>query len=510
MKNKWLIIPYSMTHFLVDFACALFMYHYAFQSTNGYIFMILYNFCAFALQMPFGLLVDKWNRNAICAAAGCLLVAAAFISRPFLTGAVIILGIGNAFFHVGAGTDVLNSSTKKASLLGIFVSPGAFGIYFGTMLGTKDFMMLHIYPLILLAAAAVILVMDYMSTHSFRSNNVKVSFATAADNKAILAIFCFFLVVLLRSFMGMRKFSWGGEAHWGVYLICAVVFGKALGGIFADLIGYKKVAFFSLALSGVCFAGSSIPVLGVLGILFFNMTMPITLWAIAKILEGCKGFSFGLLTVALFFGILPGCYTNKTALHTGLGSAMIAAVSLVILMTGMRSIKKQACVVLFCLIGLSIPVTAIHADEVDYRHTKQQEEVTDNESFMKIHRDELDEYHGEFSHETQDKDIILWEYPFSSEKNADIREAYSNMEFEYLYLDNEFPDYLWGYVKVDKQTQGWVCFNDPGNEKIATINNVPEAKAEKPDITILVLILVAVLIVVTVVLMRLLGKRERK
>lgn len=340
MKNKGMIVPYALSHFFVDFACACFMFHYAYGTADWYIFVVLYNFCAFALQMPFGLLVDKWNRNAVSAASGCILVITAYLAKAFLLPAVILLGLGNALFHVGGGTDVLNSSTKKASMLGIFVSPGAFGIYYGTMLGKKGMIPDLVFILVLFAAACTIVLCDYLSTHSFRSNNEKISFSSVQNTKALIAILCFFAVVLLRSYVGMKKFSWGGQANWGTFLICAVVFGKMSGGILGDWFGIKKVAFLSLAASAALFLFSNNPILGVLGIFCFNMTMPITLWAIAKVLKGCKGFSFGLLTVALFFGMLPAYLGNHVLYHSQLTSAIIAAVSLMILMFGMKKVVE--------------------------------------------------------------------------------------------------------------------------------------------------------------------------
>ena len=47
------------------------------------------------------------------------------------------------------------------------------------------------------------------------------------------------------------------------------------------------------------------PYAGVAAIFLFNMSMPMTLCALARRMPGCKGFSFGLLTFALFLGFLP-------------------------------------------------------------------------------------------------------------------------------------------------------------------------------------------------------------
>lgn len=337
MKNKGMIVPYSLAHFLVDFACANFMYHYGFSSGSWYILVVLYNFCAFALQMPLGLLVDKWNRNSLCAAIGCMLVAFAYLCRPFILLATLIIGIGNALFHVGGGTDVLNSSTEKASLLGIFVSPGAFGIYYGTILGKKGTGEAIVFLAALFVMAMLILMLDYLPTRTLKSNNVPITFESARNPKAIVAVACFFIVVLLRSYMGMRKFFWGGE--WGTCLICAVVFGKMAGGILGDIFNLKQAAFVSLLIATVLFASCNEPILGVLAIFFFNMTMPITLWAVAKVLKGCRGFSFGLLTLALFLGVLPSYFANSITYHTQMGSAVLTFVSLVVLSFGLKKVN---------------------------------------------------------------------------------------------------------------------------------------------------------------------------
>ena len=37
----------------------------------------------------------------------------------------------------------------------------------------------------------------------------------------------------------------------------------------------------------------------------FNMTMPVTLGALGRMLPGVKGFAFGTLTLALFVGLVP-------------------------------------------------------------------------------------------------------------------------------------------------------------------------------------------------------------
>lgn len=45
--------------------------------------------------------------------------------------------------------------------------------------------------------------------------------------------------------------------------------------------------------------------LAILGMFFFNLTMPITMTALANMMPKVKGFSFGLTTLALLIGYLP-------------------------------------------------------------------------------------------------------------------------------------------------------------------------------------------------------------
>ena len=57
-------------HFLVDFSCAYLLFFALRSASNWTELLIVYNFCAFAMQMPLGLLADRWCRDGEIAAAG--------------------------------------------------------------------------------------------------------------------------------------------------------------------------------------------------------------------------------------------------------------------------------------------------------------------------------------------------------------------------------------------------------------------------------------------------------
>lgn len=166
-KKGYIITVYSLAHLVVDFSCAFLMFSRINNSSQWYLCLILYNFCAFAMQMPIGLLADKINRNAIFGAAGCAFVAMSYGFGNLSVPCAVIAGLGNGLFHVGGGIDILNISKEKSSALGIFVSPGAFGLYLGTFFGKKGEVSSILIVVILLAMAAAILAICYKGKGSF-------------------------------------------------------------------------------------------------------------------------------------------------------------------------------------------------------------------------------------------------------------------------------------------------------------------------------------------------------
>lgn len=307
MMIPGVVTVYSVTHFLVDFACAFLMFRAVINSDSRYLCVLFYNFFAFAFQMPLGLIADKCSRNHLFATAGCLLIAAAYGLAAFPVMLAVTLGIGNALFHIGGGVDILNISIskKKIAALGVFVSPGAFGVYFGTILGTGN-VELSVYIIATLIIAATGIVALRRLQGDKYTGNATFSLNGSGDIKVVIAIVCLFLVVAVRSFVGLSlNFSWKSIELWGLLLICAVVFGKTAGGFLTEKIGILATTCLSLGLATLLFMFSALPLPGIIAVFAFNMTMPITLWIMADLLKGAKGFSFGLLTFALFLGFLP-------------------------------------------------------------------------------------------------------------------------------------------------------------------------------------------------------------
>lgn len=343
-ENNFIIVPvYSITHFIVDFACAYLMYQAVSKTEYWEISFLLYNFCAFALQMPIGLLADRWNRNALCAVMGCGLVAAAYgaaLVNPILT--VIIAGSGNALFHVGGGIEIMNRSKGKAGILGVFVSPGAVGIYLGALLSKQQYSCEYAALLLLSISILFLLYLGYRKGRSFQSDNPPVGLPKVDWNRFLLPLGAFLFVVILRSYLGMTSdYPWKSVGAWGLISLGAVVLGKLLGGFLADWLGVRKTVVLSLGVAAVGYLFSSTAWCGVIAIFCFQMTMPITLWAMGKLLNRSRGFAFGILTFGLFLGNIPVFLGNQHLLSRSLGFAGAAFLSLLLLLLGLSKLEAK-------------------------------------------------------------------------------------------------------------------------------------------------------------------------
>lgn len=320
---------YSAGHFWVDFSCALLMFAKISGTGEWALCTLLYNFCAFALQMPIGLLADRLGRQGRLAALGCGLVTAGWVFAPIPAAAAVTAGMGNACFHVGGGVAILRDGGDRAAPLGIFVSPGAFGIYLGTLLGRRDG-----FPGWAAAAGLVLFALALLLPERREGETAAPAEAPSPDRNEVVVLICCFLVVVLRSYLGMvLAFPWktGG---WALALTCALVLGKAAGGFLGDRLGMDRAAVLSLGLAAVLFCLSGSPWAGTAAVFLFNMTMPITLWAAARLLP--PGFAFGTLTFALFLGFLPVWLGRPALLTGGTGYAAGALCSLALLALGLK------------------------------------------------------------------------------------------------------------------------------------------------------------------------------
>lgn len=323
---------YAAAHLWVDLACALLVLGRLEGGGDAVTALLLYNCFAFAVQMPVGLMADALGGGERFAALGCGLTALAW-GLPGLLPAAVCAGLGNAFFHVGGGLYALNGS-GNCGPLGLFVAPGALGVALGTLLASGDGLPVLAVVLPLLGLGAALL------RWGGGAPNAPLDLTPEGGTEALLPLLCLFTVVVLRSFSGtLFAFPWKGKLP--LVLACATAGGKAAGGLLADRLGPRRTAALSLGLATACFlmAGRAGP--GLAAVCLFNMTMPLTLWGAARRLTGARGLAFGLLTFALFLGVVPSLLGYDPLPGGPVSAALAALVSLPLLLLGLRRGKGR-------------------------------------------------------------------------------------------------------------------------------------------------------------------------
>jgi len=293
------IALYSFTHFTVDAACAFLLLGVLELNSHIILSLILYNASAFVLQAPLGFIVDRALNPKLAAILGLVLVAVSYLFWSNIFAALVIAGIGNALFHVGGGSLVLSLKNKKATYSGIFVAPGGIGLALGTYLAVSH-LNLMIFPLAILILGFMLC---FVETPMFNRKDERKNIA----GYEVFLLFIIMIPIIVRSVIGLSvEFPWKENQFLFLLLIAAIALGKAFGGILADKYGLIKIGVGGLLVSAPFLAFfPSIPVFGILGILIFNFTMPVTLIAILSVIPKYKGLSFGLASTALFIGSLP-------------------------------------------------------------------------------------------------------------------------------------------------------------------------------------------------------------
>lgn len=331
-------IIYSFFHFLVDFICALVMFGRFIPLEDGYLHILIYNFCAFALQMPLGVVLDfliakDGQRNIDFSFLSAMLGIAFTLVGAFTHP--VILGFGNALFHVGGGVGTIledRAENRHGRKLGIFVAPGALGLYLGTLLakgGMWEVSLLGTGVLSVLLGIwtyrrrQLYLPVQHEPAHvgpayaeSAHTEQEKYHIEANGQFQKItlsfldtVSIFCCFIVVILRSYLGMAvSFPWKTGVLAGTLAVLCIVGGKIAGGFAAARYGFPKTVALSLGLAACCYFCSNLMLAGLTALFLFNMTMPVTLYWMVCRLPKMPGFSFGFLTFALFLGFLPGYF----------------------------------------------------------------------------------------------------------------------------------------------------------------------------------------------------------
>ena len=263
---------------------------------------LLYNFIAFALQVPVGYIADRIKTGyEYFSILGCLLVAAGLIFPLFPWAKLVFCAFGNALFHVGGGIDSLVSAQGKFARSGIFISFGAIGVAVGTVAGKSG--RLPVWVVLVFLMICVVLQMAFCRDIK-RPVKAEFAFKPTVIKQVSVVIYLSMLGIVIRAVVGAyMSIPWKSTVVLAVLPGLCVFAGKFLGGFLADRMGARKIAFISLVISApllAFFEGNIL--LCCIGLLIFNMSTAMTLCVIVSMMPHNPGLGFGLTTLALCVG----------------------------------------------------------------------------------------------------------------------------------------------------------------------------------------------------------------
>lgn len=345
-KKKLLLTQYATTHGLIDLICAASLFSLWHQwkpsdATAMHMFLV-YNVITFGLQVPLGILVDKFNQPKLSAILGCCLVALGvlFVSvSPYLC--IILIGIGNALFHVGGGSISFELTPNKASAPGIFVGPGAIGLTIGILIGQANAMNKSFFVFLLILMILVLLKLPVPKKEveqKFRKGNI--------DNRSVffLVLILILIVVCVRSLVGFSiAIPWKKDVLLFLILQLSISAGKGFGGVLADRFGWMNVGLFGLIVSTpFLLIFTKIPLLFIIASFLFQFTMPVTLVAVYKLFPQRPAFAFGLPCLALLVGALPKLFGNTFFVNKLYLIVCLVLIAVASLCLGLRLLNKNS------------------------------------------------------------------------------------------------------------------------------------------------------------------------
>ena len=301
---------YFYIHFVTEVICFFVLGRYIASVPLLWLTSLTYDYLAFVPQSVIGYINDKFPKIPF-ALIGIVLLAAALVLHvvfPSPFASLFVLCLGNAMIHVNGAEVTLKTSSGSLSHSAIFVSGGSFGVVTGRLLSKTAFPA----PLLLLLIASSIpfAILAQMLLEKAGKNSKEICAGFNYNRKNIsryVVILVSVAIVIVRGYMGYGiPTSWRKTTLQTILFFVFMGIGKAMGGVLTDIFGMKKVAVSSviLALPLLMFGDKNMYV-SLIGVMFFSMTMSITLALLVSVLKKTPGLAFGLTTIGLFLGTFP-------------------------------------------------------------------------------------------------------------------------------------------------------------------------------------------------------------
>ncbi len=298
----------GVVHFIVDAASNFVVVGLLGTRNTAEVVVLLfvYNALAFALQPLVGVMTDKWRAPRGAVSGGLLLAAAAMVGSDDASGlAIVLTGVGNALFHVGAGTLVSRSNPGRAAGLGIFIGPGAVGVVAGAT-AARSFPGAH---WILLAVLLALAPLSAFLPSAECSKDQRHETAAPPPPHSTGILLLLLAAIAGRAFLGARvgaTLAHQFAASLVFAFAVAACLGKIFGGLLADRTGWRRSSIALLIAASLLLSGGKASLWRVLGAIgLFQAVTSITLAALYRVLPRHTGVAFGLACLALFVGSLP-------------------------------------------------------------------------------------------------------------------------------------------------------------------------------------------------------------
>ena len=333
---------YFYIHLITEIVCFYFLNKVTNNSNFAWLVPFIYDGMAFVPQAIIGYISDKFLKIKF-SVIGMLLM---FVSYIMFFGmkinvylALIILCLGNVCVHINGAEITLKASNGKLSHSAIFVAGGSFGVILGKLLATSIVPFWGILILIISSIPFILLAETYQN----ENNNCKnFEYANKKINSKLI-ISLAVLVVIIRGYIGYGlPTSWNKTILQTVILYFTMGIGKALGGILSDAFGIRKIAVLStLAAIPFLYFGENIMIISLIGVMFFSMTMSITLAILVSVLKKSPGLAFGLTTIGLFLGTVPIFFVKITNPIFNFGLISVMSIVCIIILLFILDKKEE-------------------------------------------------------------------------------------------------------------------------------------------------------------------------
>jgi FSR family fosmidomycin resistance protein-like MFS transporter len=305
MKRLLLPALLGLSHGVADASAGLLLGSLAGQMSFEKItaLVLLYNLLGFGGQPVAGMITDRLMRPRAVMIAGMLALASALACaglQPEMS--VLLAGVGSAAFHVGGGALALAATRNRAAGPGLFAAPGAVGLATGIALALTGQVIIwpFIIGLVVLAAVALIFKLPEMN---YGALSAGVEFQS---HDAI--------IIFLLAAIALRSFVWSafqtlleGNTYLLVAMGAAATAGKAIGGVLADRVGWRRWCVGALSLAAILLAGGNGSAVFLLtGVALLQSATPVCLAMMARLKPNQPATAAGLaLGLGILFGGIP-------------------------------------------------------------------------------------------------------------------------------------------------------------------------------------------------------------